>query len=204
MALPLQKSPPPRGFYDHRFKAMIVNVAPGAHDTSGTDGEILSTVLGSCVAACIRDPQIRIGGINHFLLPGDASENASEMSGEDLRFGDAAMEVLINSLMRKGANRRRLEAKVFGGANMLPGFTQANVGARNAAFVLEFLKHEGIPILAQDLGGDQPRRVNYEPFTGRAWVHHLDAPRAVGVAEEEMRYRGSLKAKPPAGDLEIF
>lgn len=197
-------SPPTgRGYFDARFNAVIVNVAPGAHDMSETEGEVLSTVLGSCVAACIRDPALRIGGLNHFLLPGEGDQSDAP-SQDDMRFGVTAMEVLINSLMRKGANRRRLEAKVFGGSNMMPGMTHTNVGERNGSFVKDFLAREGIPILACDLGGMQPRRVNYEPYSGRAWVNHLDAPRARSVVEEETRYRGTLRTKPQAGALEIF
>lgn len=192
----------PRGFYDPRFQARIVNVQQGAHDISGQDGEILSTILGSCVAACIRDPVLRIGGLNHFLLPGEPGE-AQGVSSADMRYGDAAMEVLINALMRKGASKGRLEAKVFGGANVLSG-NHGAVGERNCQFVQSFLRHEGIPILAKDLGGDHPRRINFDPYNGKVWVNHLDAPRHRSIAEQETRYREVLRVAPKSGALEIF
>lgn len=191
-----------RGFYDARFNARIINVAQGTYETSSCDGEILSTVLGSCVAACIRDPLLRIGGLNHFLLPGEVSDTTG-VSSADMRFGGAAMEVLINSLMRMGANRKRLEAKVFGGANVLAG-NHGAVGERNCAFVQDFLRQEGIALLAKDLGGDQPRRVNFDPYNGKVWVNHLDTPRARNIAEQETRYRDVLRVTPPVGALEIF
>lgn len=206
MATPVESRLPDggggRGFYDSRFDARIISVSQGAHEISGQDGEILSTILGSCVAACIRDPLLRIGGLNHFLLPGESGDH-SGVSSADMRYGDAAMEILINALMRKGANRGRLEAKVFGGANVLAG-NHGAVGQRNCQFVQDFLKHEGIPILAKDLGGDHPRRVNFDPYNGKVWVNHLDAPRHRSIAEQESRYREVLRVAPKSGGLEIF
>lgn len=195
---------PGRGFFDSRFNARIINVAPGSHGISDRDDEVLSTLLGSCVAACIRDRETGHGGMNHFLLPGDDENGGLALSGEDMRFGVNAMEVLINALIRRGARRDRLEAKIFGGADMKTGARLHAVGERNASFARRFLDREGIPILRQDLGGGQPRRVNYQPATGRAWVSHIDRPRAAGVLEAETEYRRSLKARPTQAILEIF
>lgn len=191
-----------RGYFDQRFNARIINVAPGGQALASTKGEVLSTVLGSCVAACLRDPGLELGGMNHFLLPGDGGADAS--SPDDMRFGVTSMELLINALLKRGAMRSRLEAKVFGGAAMIGERSESSVGARNAAFVLRFLAREGIPIAAQDLGGTSPRRANYEPATGRAWVNRLAPLRAEAIAEDEQAYRQSILRRRPAPDLEVF
>jgi chemotaxis protein CheD len=200
-----------RGYFDQRFNARIINVAPGGQDFAGKPGEVLSTVLGSCVAACIRDPALGVGGMNHFLLPdGTGGEMGGEPAGgaqasqDDMRFGAAAMEQLINGLIRRGAARGRLEAKLFGGATMIGSNRSISVGARNGTFALGFLMREGIPIVARDLGGETPRRANYEPATGRAWVNHLASPRIGGIAEAEAAYRQSIIRRDPAADLEVF
>jgi chemotaxis protein CheD len=193
-----------RGYFDARLNAVVVNVAPGAHDSSRAPGEVLSTVLGSCVCACLRDPDLGLGGLNHFLLPGDDTAREGNLTHADLRFGDAAMEVLINSLMRQGANRRRLEAKVFGGARVLAGSTQFHVGQRNADFVLRFLANEGIRVLAHDLGGERPRRAYFQPHSGRAWVHLTDARATRDVLAQETRYQGEVRQQPKAGNWELF
>jgi chemotaxis protein CheD len=191
-----------RGYFDHRFNAHIINVPPGGQDIVSTAGEVLSTVLGSCVAACLRDPFTGIGGMNHFLLPGDGGGTAP--SNDDLRFGVASMEVLINALIKQGAIRSRLEAKVFGGATMMSERTESSVGTRNAAFVLRFLKNENIPLIAQDMGGAFPRRANYEPATGRAWVNRLPPPKVADIAATEATYRQSVARRDPAASLEVF
>jgi chemotaxis protein CheD len=193
---------PERGYFDQRFNARIINVAPGGQALASTKGEVLSTVLGSCVAACLRDPGLDLGGMNHFLLPGDGGADAS--SPDDMRFGVTSMELLINALLKRGAVRSRLEAKVFGGAAMIGERSEASVGARNAAFVLRFLGREGIPVAAQDLGGTTPRRANYEPATGRAWVNRLAPLRAEAIAEDEQAYRQSILRRRSAPDLEVF
>lgn len=141
--------------------------------------------------------------MNHFLLPGEGGADLA-LSGEDLRLGVNAMEVLINALLRRGARRARLEAKAFGGASFLSPTSALAIGERNAAFVRRFLTREGIPILREDLGGDRPRRVNYEPATGRAWVSRLDNPRLKAVLEAESDLRASLHLRSSIPDLEIF
>ncbi len=200
--MPPQTSDDSRGYYDHRFQARIINVPPGGQQIASAEGEVLSTVLGSCVAACLRDPVLRVGGMNHFLLPGDGGQGGQ--AGDDMRFGVASMEVLINALIKQGAVRGRLEAKVFGGATLMSERAEASVGTRNAAFVQRFLAREGIPLAAHDLGGPYPRRANYEPATGRAWVNRLASPRLAGIAESEATYRQSITRRDPAASLEVF
>lgn len=122
----------------------------------------LSTVLGSCIAACLFDPDRGIGGMNHFLLP-DAGRNDG-----DIRFAAAAMERLVNALLRRGATRAGLRAKLFGGARMMPGLP--DIGGRNARAAQRFLAAEGIPCLAADTGGSTARRLRFQPATGAARV----------------------------------
>ncbi|MFN3622633.1 MAG: chemotaxis protein CheD [Hyphomicrobium sp.] len=153
---------------------------------------VMTTVLGSCVAACLRDPVARIGGMNHFLLPGDA-ERAAARDAE--RYGVHLMELLVNGLMSRGANRGRLEAKLFGGARTI--FKSSDVGAMNGSFAERFLKNEGIRIVGRSLGGSSGRRVEYWPVTGRA--------RQIMIGEAATVPAPVAPAKPlPEGDLELF
>lgn len=140
------------------------HVIQGEHAVSGDPNTLLSTVLGSCVAACLHDPERGVGGMNHFLLADSA--DGVRVQEEAMRYGAYAMEVLINDLMKLGARRERLEAKLFGGAKMIDGLH--DVGAANAAFARSFLADEGIPVISASLGGRRARRVEFWPATGRA------------------------------------
>lgn len=144
-------------------KTKRIHLVQGEYRVGSDPNLAFSTILGSCVAACLRDPISGIGGMNHFLLPADETGNSSSASE---RFGVHLMELLVNDLMRHGAHRDRLEAKVFGGARMIQGLS--DIGKKNADFAIRFLKHEGIPIVASDLGGDRGRRLQYWPSSGRA------------------------------------
>lgn len=198
MSAPLNQSPNASLYFEPAFKMQAAKILPGEYFVTD-DNIALVTLLGSCVAACIRDPQLRLGGMNHFLLP-DTDVDTSD-SG---RYGAYAMEVLINQLIKMGASRKRLEAKVFGGANVLKGLSKHNVGVRNGQFVLEFLRMEGIPVLAQDLGESHPRKVAYFPATGEARVKRLKNVTPDLVLDEEQRYRRQFKDGPIAGDIELF
>lgn len=170
-----------------------VHVIQGKLHASNDAAEVLTTVLGSCVAACLHDPQARVGGMNHFLLPGDLS---GATPGES--YGVNAMELLINNLLKMGAQRDQLVAKVFGAANMLG--SSSPVGVKNAKFIREFLGNEGIPIVAESLGGNQARRIRFWPVEGTARQKLMEeAP--VTLVEE-------VPAAPPApaaeAEIELF
>jgi len=174
-----------------------LHVGQGEHHVSDSPDVVMSTVLGSCIAACIRDPERGLGGMNHFLLPdGDGNGDSEEAK----RYGVNAMEILINSLLRAGARRDRLEAKLFGGASMFDRLR--NIGAENAAFAKRFLQAEGIAVIGGDTGGTSARRIRYRPTTGQAMQRLLpDADPSVFVRERK------LAVPPPAdntGDLELF
>ncbi|MGQ2989604.1 MAG: chemotaxis protein CheD [Brevundimonas sp.] len=172
-------------------EAHRTHVVQGGYAVSGSPTACLTTVLGSCVSACIWDPGAGLGGMNHFLLP-----SAPEGSIADKRYGVQAMEVLINALLSRGARRDSLHAKVFGGARMTPGL--ADVGAKNGAFVRRFLQDEGIHLESASLGGVQARRVQFWPSNGRARQHLIDAA-AFGVDD-----RKPVSLSPVSGDLELF
>lgn len=190
-----------RTFYFERdFSRHAVKVLPGEYFVAAED-VVLSTVLGSCVSACIWDPGLRIGGMNHFLLPGEGA-GVDPMSDSG-RYGVFAMEQLINELLKRGARKSALEAKVFGGGHVMRNFTTLTVGARNAEFVLRFLSTEGIRVVSQDLKDFFPRRVAFFPHSGRALCKHLKQADSALIAEEQS-YSASLVKKPVVGDVELF
>lgn len=188
----------PMPYYDVQLQMDALKLMPADYVVTAKD-IALSTVLGSCVAACIRDPVLRIGGMNHFMLPdgGDSDDTSA-------RYGSYAMELLINELLKAGARRERLEAKVFGGGNVLKSFTVNPVGTRNAQFVIAYLKAERIPVVAQDLGSIHPRKVWYIPATGKVLVRRLPHAHDTAIASEEIAYRNQLKQQPRAGGVELF
>lgn len=174
-----------------RLNSRKVHVIQGEHHVSDDPEVMLTTVLGSCVSACLHDPVAGLGGMNHFLLADAGAGGDSEA----VRYGAYAMEVLINSLLKRGAARGRLQAKVFGGARMFDGLS--DVGAGNARFVRGFLEVEAIPLISESLGGLTARRVEFWPATGRARVRHATA--------EPVEIPAARRPQPaPIGDVELF
>lgn len=157
-------------YFDQHNKANVIKVFPGEFMITADPSDMLITTLGSCVAACIRDPHTGFGGMNHFMLPSSEAESTWNGPSQSLRYGNHAMEALINEIIRSGCPREELEIKVFGGGNVM---TSSNaVGSNNAKFVLKYLKNEGLTVAGKDLGGNYPRRIHYFPATeiGRAHV----------------------------------
>lgn len=192
----------PNLYYDRYFESDAVKILPGEYYVSSRN-LLMVTVLGSCVGACVRDRVSGVGGINHFMLPDDR-RNEDERVGSAMRYGDYAMEMLINQLLKLGARRERLEAKVFGGGNVLPGFTQNVVGERNARFVNEYLALEGIPVVSRDLLGNYPRKVYFFPSDGRVLVKKLRSLHNDTIVERERSYRAKLRQSRLEGDVELF
>jgi chemotaxis protein CheD len=168
--------------------------------------ESMNTVLGSCVAACIRDPALRVGGMNHFMLPVASGQSGGAWGdgpdGVATRYGAYAMEQLINELMKMGAKRERLEVKLFGGGRILKSGT--DVGEKNIAFARDFLRQEALAVTAEDLGDVYPRRVVYFPNSGSAMVKRLPSLELAGVAKREAQYIKALVDKPVDDDVELF
>jgi chemotaxis protein CheD len=191
----------PTQYYDRNFQIEAAKILPGEYYVTGRD-MLLVTVLGSCVAACVRDPKTGIGGMNHFMLP--ESGDAANVLSSSARYGGYAMEMLINQLIKLGANRSRLEAKVFGGAAVLRGFTTVNVGESNSDFVLDYLSNEKIRVVSQDLRGLYPRKVYFFPASGRVLVKTLKTVHNNTIVEREKEYGSRLKSSTIAGDVELF
>jgi chemotaxis protein CheD len=191
----------PNHYYDRNFDIEAAKILPGEYYVTGRD-MLLVTVLGSCVAACIRDPKTGIGGMNHFMLPENSDKN--DLVSSSMRYGGYAMEVLVNQLVKLGASRSRLEAKVFGGGAVLRGFTTVNVGERNSEFVLDYLHTERIKVASQDLMGLYPRKVYFFPASGRVLVRKLKSVHNNTIIEREQIYRQRLKSSSIAGDVELF
>lgn len=187
-------------YFDTRFNAIAVKVAPGEF-VATADKVMLVTLLGSCVSACIRDTGKGIGGMNHFLLP-DAGQVG--VAGDSARYGSYAMEMMINELLKRGARREYLEAKVFGGAAVLAGMKFGNVGERNSQFVLQYLRDERIAVVAADLGDIVPRRVHYFPHDGKVFVRRLPIADREKVRDEEVRYLKQIRQAPNTGTVELF
>lgn len=163
------------------------HVMQGQWHLADTRGQILTSILGSCVAACVLDPVLQLGGMNHFLLPG-----TDPRDGGNNRYGARSMEELINALLRAGADRRRLEVWLFGGANVLG--TRTGIGAANAAFAKDFVRTEGFVLRGTDLGGTRGRRVKFHPFTGET----------DSVLMQVAPVETPVVRKPAAPDIELF
>jgi len=189
-------------YYDRTFDCEAAKILPGEYYYTGKD-MLIVTVLGSCVSACIRDRVKGLGGMNHFMLPDGGGDAGSPVSAS-MRYGTYAMEVLINDLLKAGARREHLEAKVFGGGAVLRGFSSMNVGERNAAFVTRFLKTERIPIVAEDLNDIYPRKVYFFPRTGKVLVKKLMQTQNETLAKRELDYASRLKKAPVGGDIDLF
>lgn len=184
---------------DRNFRCTAIKILPGEYCVTSRD-ILLVTTLGSCVAACLRDPLAGVGGMNHFLLPEGGSDPASETA----RYGGYAMEMLINELIKRGAARSRLEAKLFGAASVNPHLAGASVGQRNAAFARDYLRQEGIRLLAHDLLGSHPRKVHYWPLGGRVMVQSLPLGEERQLEQAEETYRRRLVQEPVSGGVELF
>ncbi len=172
----------------------LVHVIQGEHGVTRDPSTIYTTILGSCVATCMWDPVAGVGGMNHFLLPGER-----EGCGESMRYGVNAMELLINGLLRNGAARPRLQAKLFGGAHVIKSLS--DVGAQNAEFAIRFLNDEGITCVAKSLGGNQARRVRFWPTDGRAGQMLLESTSPEVMIAERAR---AVPAPVAEGSAELF
>ena len=184
--------------WHERWQRFIVKVKPGEFYVAPPSMGI-STVLGSCVTACIRDPKTGIGGINHFMLP-DSGENNSRLSSAS--YGAFAMEQLINSLLKLGCNRSTLEVKLAGGADMLSG--SYRVGEQNVDFIRNYLARESLQLHAEDLGGHQARRLIYFPDQGRMLIKRMEIENAGQLLQEEQAYQEQTRQQAIHQDVELF
>ena len=191
--------------WDPHAERWCAKILPGEYYVTNHD-EAITTVLGSCISACIRDPAIRVGGMNHFMLPEDTTNGKSAWLDAELglatRYGSFAMESLINDLLKLGAKRERLEVKLFGGGRILASMT--DVGKRNIEFARSWLRAERLNVIGEDVGETTPRRVLYFTQTGRVLVKHLRTLESRAIATREEQYLTSFKQKPVENDVELF
>lgn len=186
-------------YYDPHFQLNSAKVLPGEYFVSRDEMAIV-TVLGSCIAACLWDRFMRIGGMNHFMLP---DGDSSDVSG---RYGSYAMELLINEMLKLGARRESMQAKIFGGAQVMANFTTMNVGERNTSFVTEYLQTERIPIVSEDVLDIYPRKVVFFPSTGKAMVKRLAHAHPEALVQQEIT-RGNAAAvarNTAGGSVDLF
>lgn len=192
----------PDVYFDREHDIEAAKIAPGEYYATARE-MLLVTVLGSCVCACIRDKVSGIGGMNHFMLPYNGQDINNPL-GNSARYGAYAMEILINQLLKMGAKRSNLEAKVFGGAAVLRGFTVNAVGESNAEFVLRYLKTENIRVAAQDLLDIHPRKVYFFPHTGLVRVKKLKTVHNDTIINRESEYKARLLYAQIEGDVDLF
>ncbi|HEY9381283.1 MAG TPA: chemoreceptor glutamine deamidase CheD [Burkholderiales bacterium] len=189
-------------YFDSRFGVQAAKILPGEFYVSGND-VVLVTVLGSCVAACVRDTVTGIGGMNHFMLPKNGEEQYG-VCAPSARYGVHAMEMLLNELIKRGAQRANLEAKVFGGGNVMSGMRHTQVGAHNADFVLDYIERERLPLAAADLLDDCARKVYFFPRSGRVLVKKLRTLHNDTVLRREEDYVRRLADTHVEGSVELF
>lgn len=192
-------------YWDKQMQVPAAKILPGEFYVS-RHGEMIVTVLGSCISACIRDVQLGVGGMNHFMLPqkgAHSTDNWGEAANSALRYGNWAMEYLINEILKLGGTRRNLEIKVFGGANVLTNMT--DIGERNIDFIRKYVYQENFEIKAQDVGDIYPRKVLYFPDTGAVKIRKLRETANNTLLQREKQYSNTLNTKPDeSGDVELF
>ncbi len=189
--------------WNHTYESYAARLLPGEYYVTPHD-EGVYTTLGSCISACIRDRVSGIGGMNHFMLPAsaDPTDWKSTSLSASTRYGNFAMEHLINDILKNGGKRQNLEVKLFGGGRILANMT--DVGMRNITFVRDYLATEGLKVVAEDVGDIYPRMVVYFPSTGKVRVKRLRSLHNNVIVQEEIRYISSIESKPVGGEVELF
>lgn len=192
-----------RRAWNNIHEIYAARILPGEYYVTNHD-EAVYTTLGSCISACIRDKTTGIGGMNHFMLPASADHDGWKSTGLSAatRYGNFAMEHLINVILKNGGQRKNLEVKLFGGGRIMQNMT--DVGMRNIDFARDYLATEGLQVVAEDVGDIYPRMVIYFPATGKAKVKRLRTLHVNSIAEEETRYLKTVENKPVGGDIELF
>lgn len=209
------KRPPPAGkaldgfehinrYWDRLHKTTAAKILPGEYYVTNTD-ELVTTVLGSCVSACIRDRVFGIGGMNHFMLPiskGKGWNGDEDLLSSATRYGNYAMEHMINDILKFGGHRKNLEIKIFGGGQIISSMT--DIGRKNIEFVRNYVLAEGLALAGEDVGDIYPRKVVYFPQTGRVRVKKLKHMHNDTIINREIDYQHDLEEKPVEGSIELF
>lgn len=189
--------------WNSSYEKVAARLLPGEYFVTMHD-EAIYTTLGSCISACIRDRVSGIGGMNHFMLPVSAGSDSWKASDNSVstRYGNVAMEHLINTILKNGGKRQNLEAKIFGGGRIIANMT--DVGRRNIDFARDYLDTEGLKVASEDVGDSFPRMVVYFPATGKVRVKRLRSLHNNTIVELETRYLNTIEEKPVSGDIELF
>jgi chemotaxis protein CheD len=190
-----------RRMQDTRFPYEIAVILPGEYFVS-REPMVVYTVLGSCISVCLRDPLVGIGGMNHFMLAAPTSEGGQDSWVDSGRYGSFAMEMLINEILKRGGRKDRLEAKVFGGGKIYDG--AMDIGAKNAAWALDYLERESVPLLKANVGDVCPRKVYFFTDSGKVLLKKLDRLVAKAIAEEEGQYQTKLQHAPAQSEITLF
>jgi chemotaxis protein CheD len=192
-------------YWDNEHEIIAAKILPGEYYVTKAN-ELITTVLGSCVAACIRDKETGVGGMNHFMLPQTSAEKLKQgneaVLGNATRYGNFAMEHLINTILSNGGKRKNLELKVFGGGKIIP--TLSDIGLKNIEFILEYIDTEGLLLLSQDLGDIYPRKIVYFPQTGKVRMKKIQDLHNDTIIKREMQYFNKIKDEPVEGEVELF
>ena len=191
-------------YWDAQRQSIAAKILPGEYYVT-SNAELITTMLGSCVSACIRDRVLGIGGMNHFLLPlhnGEAWSSETEITSLANRYGNFAMEHMINDILKNGGKKKNLETKIFGGSQIIHGAT--NIGESNIKFVRNYLALEDLNIVAADVGGTNPRKVMYFPKTGKVMVKRIRELHNDTIVQRESAYIESLGDKAPEGSVDLF
>ena len=192
-------------YWDKTHDTFAAKILPGEYYVT-TNNEAIVTVLGSCVSACIRDKIFGIGGMNHFMLPANKNATSEEISAMSnaARYGNFAMEKMINDILKHGGSRENLEVKIFGGGRVLQNMQSLDIGNGNINFVREYIKTENLNLIGEDVGDIFPRKVIFFPLTGKVRVKKLRQMHNRTIIERESNYMSSLDVKPQESDIELF
>ena len=192
-------------YWDKMHNITAAKILPGEYYVT-TQNEAIVTVLGSCVSACVRDKVFGIGGMNHFMLPMTTANSSDAWKNVNIsaatRYGNFAMEHLINTILSNGGMRKNLEVKVFGGGRILAQMT--DIGSRNISFVREYIATERLTLLAEDLGDNCPRKVMYNPLTGKVKMKKLRSLHNNTIVARETEYMQKLDVEPVESEIDLF
>ena len=188
-------------YWDSGRNSVVAKVLPGEFYVS-KNNEFIATVLGSCIAACIYDDVLGIGGMNHFMLPTQKDTELENAHGLNCRYGNWAMEYLINEVLKNGASRKNLKIKLFGGGKIINNMT--NIGLGNISFATAYVKEEGLNLVAHDMGGPWPRKIFFHPHTGKVYMKKLKKLHNDTIVKREVRYLKNIKQQETVTDIELF
>ena len=192
-------------YWDNKHNKYVAKILPGQYYVSRND-ELIATVLGSCISVCITDPILKIGGMNHFMLPAYNSANddawGSTVINAQTRYGNFAMEHLINDIIKHGGQKSRLELKVIGGGRVMKEMT--DVGLRNISFIYDYIADERLKLVKEDVGDRFPRKVLFHPMNGRVWVRKLRKLANDTIIERDIDYMHQLDIGQVEGSVDLF